>query len=264
MNHKTTLTQTVTVVKKKTFTTMLLFILMFVYNTQAQNTTIQEPGPLALSPGVGEQVLFQMGELTGTLTGVGIIATFTSGSNAFVHANDLSVFVLDGPTTILQVGGYTQLVVGGEKRSWATGNTTAVPTTFSDTQTLDTPISFSLNDNHRVAMAIGNYAPGAAGTWESVTITLNGVTTSSASVNKHQKLKLSVYPNPSKDVLNITCSNTAIIDSVKILDINGKIIRDIKTGGHLTQLNISDLTAGLYMVVVNTDGKEIKEKFIKQ
>lgn len=263
MNQKTTLKQTVTVVKKKVLTAFL-FVSLFAMNTHAQTITATEPGPLALSPGVGEKILFNTGELTGTLTSVGITATFTSGSNAFVRANDLSVFVLDGPTTILQVGGYTQLVVGGEKKDWVTGVTTTTPTTFTDTQTLTTPITFSLNDNHKVAMAIGNYAPGAAGTWQSITVTLNGVTTSSASVNKHQQLKLSVYPNPSKNVLNITYNNTTIIDSVKMLDVNGKIVKHINSGGHLTQLNISDLAAGMYMVVVNAEGKEIKEKFIKQ
>ena len=265
MNKKITLKEKIKSVKKKNLTNLLLVGLMLIFNdANSQSTNVLEAGPLFLSPGVGEKILFNSGELNGDLTSVTINATFTSGSNNSVYANDLSLFVLDGPNTILQVGGYTQLVVGGERKTWSTGNTATVPTTFSDTQVLDTPITFSSTDKHKVAIAIGNYTSGSSGTWESISITLNGVSKSLTTVDNIKNLKFSIYPNPSNDVLNIENTNFENIDSIKIMDLNGRLIKHIDSIGHITQLNISDFSNGIYTVVLKADGKETIEKFIKK
>jgi hypothetical protein len=51
---------------------------------------------------------------------------------------------------------------------------------------------------------------------------------------------------------------------IKVYNLMGKLVMQQESGNTLTQLNISKLSAGFYLVNVN-DGKEIRSaKFIKQ
>lgn len=420
---------------------LIAFMAASFVGARAQTVSAEVAGPLELSNGLVEDQLFGAGELEGTLTAVEITATYTYGSNAFMQANDLGIFVLNGPTTILQAGGYSQMVIDGEKIDWTNGNTTATPTTFTDMKTLVTPITFSATDNQTVYVGNGNVF--GSGTWESITVTLHGVslvggttpsgpeltgtpyagvtsvnackdnaataaafnstlalqgyttdcttgaltatltntattgsdcnwtvtytytvadgcgnslasqsysnsgsdqtpptfstepqnqevecdensqtafqawlssfggavandscgdvtfsyspanpqvdcnesvevtftatdecgnsTSSQAtfaigepvSTDKHQQTKLSLYPNPSGDVLNITCGNETI-ETVKITDLNGKVIKDVSAKGQAVQVNIADLATGTYIVTVLANGKSNKEKFVRK
>lgn len=243
---------------------LIAFMATSFVGARAQTVSAEVAGPLELSNGLVEDQLFGAGELEGTLTAVEITATYTYASNAFMQANDLGIFVLNGPTTILQAGGYSQMVIDGEKIDWTNGNTTATPTTFTDMKTLVTPITFTANDNHTVYVGNGNAF--GSGTWESITVTLHGVSLveeEPVSAEKHQQTKLSLYPNPSRDVLNITCGNETI-ETVKITDLNGKVVKDIKTEGLAVQVNIADLAAGTYIVTVSANGKSNTEKFVRK
>lgn len=71
--------------------------------------------------------------------------------------------------------------------------------------------------------------------------------------------KVSLYPNPVKDVLNFT--NEDKIKSVKIFDATGKQLPSQKS---VSNLNVSTLGKGVYFVEVEKkDGTIIYEKFIK-
>lgn len=243
---------------------LIAFMAASFVSAKAQTVSTDVPGPLVLSNGLVEDQLFDAGELEGTLTAVEITTTYTYGSNAFMQANDLGVFVLNGPTMILQAGGYSQMVIDGEKIEWTNGNTTSTPTTFTDIKTLNTPITFSATDNHTVYVGNGNAF--GSGTWESITVILHGVNLveeDPVSTDKHQQQKISLYPNPSEDVLNITCGNETI-ETVKITDLNGKVIKDVSTKGQAVQVNIADLVTGTYIVTVSANGKSITEKFVRK
>lgn len=71
--------------------------------------------------------------------------------------------------------------------------------------------------------------------------------------------KVSLYPNPVKDVLNFT--NTDKIKSIKIFDATGKQMPATK---NVSNLNVSSLGKGVYFVEVEKlDGTIDYEKFIK-
>jgi metallopeptidase family M12-like protein/type IX secretion system substrate protein len=73
---------------------------------------------------------------------------------------------------------------------------------------------------------------------------------------------LSVYPNPAKDVLNITTDK--VIESVQIVSVSGQLMRTIQSDDAYEEVNISNLQAGMYYVLIRTEGGElITEKFIK-
>jgi hypothetical protein len=69
---------------------------------------------------------------------------------------------------------------------------------------------------------------------------------------------LSVYPNPTTDFLNISTSDN--IESIKVFDMNGRLVISDTYNTSDVKLDVMFLTNGYYTVLVN-DVKPIK--FIK-
>lgn len=86
-------------------------------------------------------------------------------------------------------------------------------------------------------------------------------TTDSASIDTALAGSFSVYPNPAKDVLNISNSIGAEITAVTVSDING---RTVKQFGSVSQINISDLNAGVYFVNISSNEGSLTKKVVKQ
>ena len=88
-------------------------------------------------------------------------------------------------------------------------------------------------------------------------------TTGITKVN-HTATDLSVYPNPAKDVVNITYSSTQENLTVDIYSIQGQLIKQsaVKSiiGKNHTSLSVSDLNVGFYFI--RTNNQSIK--FIKE
>jgi|TARA_R110002110_G_C13296626_1_gene703936 hypothetical protein len=83
-----------------------------------------------------------------------------------------------------------------------------------------------------------------------------------------EKSNFIVYPNPSKNILNIKNSNIAISDAyIGIHDILGNLLKfehNIATKSNFT-LNVSHLNSGLYFLTIeNKEGFKQTLKFIKQ
>lgn len=74
-----------------------------------------------------------------------------------------------------------------------------------------------------------------------------------ASVNDFFAKNISIYPNPTAGIFNLT-STTVAIQSVKLTDLNGRVVKNMNVNSLSdTEVNISDLTAGMYFVTVQTD-----------
>jgi hypothetical protein len=57
---------------------------------------------------------------------------------------------------------------------------------------------------------------------------------------------LKIYPNPTKDILNLS-SSTTFFNNVEVTDLNGRIVKSFKLNGiSQVELNVSDLQSGLY------------------
>lgn len=83
------------------------------------------------------------------------------------------------------------------------------------------------------------------------------------STDSFTKNGFSVYPNPALDVLNIT-SNELTINAISIVDINGRIVKQVSSNQTNAQVNVSDLTSGVYMITIESDNGSTVQKFIKQ
>ncbi len=79
------------------------------------------------------------------------------------------------------------------------------------------------------------------------------------------KTNFAVYPNPATSVLNITSSNNAAINAASITDINGRTVKTVSMNAvSEAQINISDLTAGVYFLNVTSDAGTGTSKIVKK
>ena len=70
-----------------------------------------------------------------------------------------------------------------------------------------------------------------------------------------------VYPNPVNDVLNVISAES--IDMVKIYDLTGRIVKQAAPNKANFNVDVADLSNGVYLVKLNADNKEVTTKLIK-
>ncbi|HMK06461.1 MAG TPA: choice-of-anchor J domain-containing protein [Flavobacterium sp.] len=80
-------------------------------------------------------------------------------------------------------------------------------------------------------------------------------------VNTFFAQNFAVYPNPADNVVNISNKNNIVVKSMQLTDLNGRVIKNIN--GNETQINISDLNAGVYFLKVSSDQGSGSTKIIK-
>ena len=91
------------------------------------------------------------------------------------------------------------------------------------------------------------------------------VTAQVLSTENFFKSNFAVYPNPATSVLNIASNNNAAISAASITDINGRTVKTISMNAvSEAQINISDLTAGVYFLNVTSDAGTGTTKIVKK
>jgi hypothetical protein len=97
----------------------------------------------------------------------------------------------------------------------------------------------------------------------STSLRLDTVSFSSVlSNNEFSESKFSIYPNPTSSILNISNPNNVEIKNISVVDINGRIVKN--QSDSLSQINVSDLNAGVYFVTIEAAEGKTTKKFIKQ
>ena len=127
-----------------------------------------------------------------------------------------------------------------------------------------------------------DYKPAAI----SVSMVIEGVTSTHQMVNKYDNIKLTalqavpphllsadnflsekfnIYPNPATNVVNITNSDNMLVQQVAIYDIAGKEIKNqTYTNETNIQLNIENLSSGTYMLQLQTNEGTAVKKLVKK
>ncbi|WP_310554961.1 T9SS type A sorting domain-containing protein [Flavobacterium sp.] len=72
---------------------------------------------------------------------------------------------------------------------------------------------------------------------------------------------VSIYPNPTTDLLNIQTPVNSIVSKIKIIDVLGKIVLEINEVSN--SINVQSLTNGIYIIQVTIDNRSYQQKFIK-
>lgn len=74
--------------------------------------------------------------------------------------------------------------------------------------------------------------------------------------------ELSIYPNPASETININLKNNEIINTIKIFNQNGQLVKQITKAENMI-LNISELTAGIYFLRIDTEKNKYLGRLIK-
>lgn len=76
--------------------------------------------------------------------------------------------------------------------------------------------------------------------------------------------KTSVYPNPTTGIVNISNDSNIVLQSVNVTDLNGRTVKTLKLDGAAeAQINISDLSAGVYTMNITSEQGSVTKKIIK-
>lgn len=78
------------------------------------------------------------------------------------------------------------------------------------------------------------------------------------------KSNFAMYPNPAKNVLNISGNAGLSMDNVVITDLNGRVVKQQNLGGVASsEVNVSDLTSGMYFITISSAEGNGTSKFMK-
>lgn len=72
----------------------------------------------------------------------------------------------------------------------------------------------------------------------------------------------SVGPNPAYDFININSKTNAIINLVEIADVNGRVVKNVSDS--VSQVNVSDLRSGVYILKIKNENGVGTSKFVKE
>jgi hypothetical protein len=76
--------------------------------------------------------------------------------------------------------------------------------------------------------------------------------------------KVTVFPNPVSDKVTVQISDLKGVANVQVFDIYGKMVMQQTTARENTQLDVSKLPAGVYMIKIKDNKKEISTKIVKE
>jgi Secretion system C-terminal sorting domain/Fibronectin type III domain/Carbohydrate binding domain len=88
--------------------------------------------------------------------------------------------------------------------------------------------------------------------------------TTNLGTNEYLSSSFSVYPNPVNNVINFTNNANAIVSSVELTDMNGRIVKSAEVNATEGELSVSDLSSGIYMMRLTSDQGVATKKIIKE
>lgn len=76
---------------------------------------------------------------------------------------------------------------------------------------------------------------------------------------------ISLSPNPVRDMLSISVATGTTINSYEIFDLNGKVVKAINNStSSISEINVSELSVGNYILKLQSDKGIASKKFIKE
>ena len=110
---------------------------------------------------------------------------------------------------------------------------------------------------------------GPSGNFEEYTLIVSGAQqVNLGTKNIENNNNIAIYPNPTKNKVNISIKNSSQKIKLVLLDLQGRrlIEKSLNTNSSnfKTQLNLETLSQGVYTLMLNIDGKLITKKIIKR
>ena len=93
---------------------------------------------------------------------------------------------------------------------------------------------------------------------------INGTITLGVNENALEA-SISLSPNPVKDMISITVPSDTVVNSYEIYDVNGKVVKTLNSAtSSISNINVSELSVGNYILKLNSDKGTASKKFIKE
>jgi hypothetical protein len=71
-----------------------------------------------------------------------------------------------------------------------------------------------------------------------------------------------VYPNPTKNTINIECKNS--IKTIQLYDVQGRLLQTKLVDGLQTSIDISEKSKGIYFLKITSNNGSKVEKVVKE
>ncbi|MBI1288464.1 MAG: T9SS type A sorting domain-containing protein [Flavobacteriales bacterium] len=84
------------------------------------------------------------------------------------------------------------------------------------------------------------------------------------SVNELTEIQVSIYPNPTKDELNIRLEDASRSAIVQLMDVSGKVVLQANAKQTVTSISLDDLAQGIYLCRITQDGRTAVRRVIKE
>jgi len=191
-----------------------------------------------------------------TTTGYTVIGT---GSNGCTSTQNILITVLNNPN-VQASASESQICIG---------ETATLTGSGADFYQWASPTLF-VNTNNAVILGniIGNMVYTLTGTdangcSNTTTVSLRVNACTGIEEYDSNKNSLSVFPNPSSSSLRIEMNNS-IIQTIEITDVTGRIVKQFTPNDSMLQINVSDLSNGVYYVKAVANNQSQTTKLIKE
>ncbi|MFN0031627.1 MAG: T9SS type A sorting domain-containing protein, partial [Flavobacteriales bacterium] len=77
------------------------------------------------------------------------------------------------------------------------------------------------------------------------------------------KLQFNLYPNPTRDILNLEIAGVLGSSSLSVYDAMGALVRTEQINGATSIFSVTDLSVGTYMLVLRTNEIVVSKPFVK-
>jgi hypothetical protein len=82
-------------------------------------------------------------------------------------------------------------------------------------------------------------------------------------LSKEVKLDFAMYPNPSTDYLTIQLPSGSLKADISVFDLTGRLIKSSEITSTSNKLDIQYLSTGMYLLIIESEGKIGSKQFIK-
>jgi hypothetical protein len=187
---------------------------------------------------------------------------FSRGVNLVSGSNVTVTFYIENFVATSTNAGNYELTVGNAQTAVSQTTVVGSETGITNAAYVQKTFSFTAPSTGTFYFAFHNTSPAnAAGTH--ALLVDNFVVTQTLKNNEYLASKLSVYPNPAKNIVTISNDINALINTIDMTDLNGRIVKTLNLNATNGQISIGDLSAGVYLMKIKTDQGFAVKKVIK-
>ena len=195
----------------------------------------------------------------------------TSGDQIYTGTRSASEFILNpeitgiAPNTVSQdyVG---DVLISGSETSWSDGVESISFKLHSDNSITFAPASFVVNSDVEIDAVMPSLLNQQVGVYDVFVDDLmleNGftVTITNAIADNELSDLIKVYPNPAVSYIFVEGYEGA---ELQILDMSGKVFKTVSSISAKQRIDLNNLNAGLFVVMLEKDGRTAVKKFVVQ